>query len=419
VTWTPRLIQPGEFDAVADLLATAFGSGPKAPPDHRAEIVAMAELDRIFVVEDEGRFVGTAAALSVDLALPGGSVGMAGVTEVSVLPTHRRRGLLSALIEAVHDQAVERGEPLAGLTASEGGIYRRFGYGVASHFQLVRIDAHRTAEALAVEGTGTSAGDQGGSGGRIRLVSEDEATAILPAVWDRHRRRVPGEIHRTPGLWAVEALDNEHVRGGASARYVAVHDDEGGRPDGFVTYRIAQGWGDGGPNHEVRVQTLAAASDGAEAELVRFLFDIDLVGTVIWHAPVDMPLRWRLADPRALTVRAEADHLWLRPLDVATCLAARSYATEGELVLGVVDRRRDGGGGYRLEAGPHGARCERTDAAPDLVLDTAEVGSVLAGGATWRTLARAGRIAERTPGAVDRADALFRPERAPFCGTEF
>jgi predicted acetyltransferase len=46
---------------------------------------------------------------------------------VVVAPTHRRRGLLTALIEAVHDQAVERGEPLAGLTASEGGIYRRFG----------------------------------------------------------------------------------------------------------------------------------------------------------------------------------------------------------------------------------------------------------------------------------------------------
>ena len=417
MTWTPRLIQPDEFDAVADLLATAFGSGPTAPPDHRAEIEAMAELDRVFVVEDEGRFVGTAAALSLDLALPGGSVGLAGLTEVSVLPTHRRRGLLSALIESVHDQAVERGEPLAGLTASEGGIYRRFGYGVASRYQLVRIDAHRTAEALAVEGTGTSPGDRGG--GRIRLVREDEATAILPAVWDRHRRRLPGELHRTPGLWAAEALDNEHTRGGASTRYIAVHDDEGGRPDGFVTYRIAQGWSDGGTNHELRVQTLAAASDDVEAELVRFLFDVDLVGTVTWYAPVDMPLRWRLADPRAITVRAEADHLWLRPLDVAACLAARRYAADGELVLGVVDRRRDAGGAFRLEAGPDGALCRPTDGAPDLTLDTAELGSVLAGGTTWRTLARAGRIAEHTPGAIDRADALFRAERAAYCGTDF
>ena len=415
MTWTPRLIEPHEIDAVADLLAIAFGSGPKAPPDHRAQVVAMAELDRIFVVEDEGRFVGTAAALSVNVALPGGSVGMAGLTEVSVLPTHRRRGLLRTLIESVHDQAVERGEPLAGLTASEGGIYRRFGYGVAARFQSVRIDAHRTSEVPPVEGT---ARDDGG-GRRIRLVSEKEAATVLPAVWDRHWRRVPGELDRTPGQWAVDALDNEHARNGASVRYIAVHDDEDGRPDGFVTYRIAQGWSDGGTNHELRVQTLAAASDDVEAELVRFLFDVDLVGTVTWYAPVDMPLRWRLADPRAITVRAEADHLWLRPLDVAACLAARRYAADGELVLGVVDRRRDAGGAFRLEAGPDGALCRPTDGAPDLTLDTAELGSVLAGGTTWRTLARAGRIAEHTPGAIDRADALFRAERAAYCGTDF
>jgi predicted acetyltransferase len=412
VTWTPRLIEPGEIDAVADLLAIGFGSGPTAPPDHRAEVVAMAELDRVFVVEDAGRFVGTAAALSVNVALPGGSVGMAGLTEVAVLPTHRRRGLLSTLIEAVHDQAVERGEPLAGLTASEGGIYRRFGYGVAARFQRVRIDAHRTAEVPAVEGTARR-------GGRIRLVREEEAATILPAVWDRHWRRVPGELDRTPGLWAVHALDTEHAREGASKRYIAVHDDESGRPDGFVTYRIAQGWSDGGTNHEVKVLSLAAASDDVEAELVRFLFDVDLVGTVTWYAPVDMPLRWRLADPRAITVRAEADHLWLRPLDVAGCLSARRYAADGELVLGVIDSRRDAGGRFRLEAGPDGARCQRSDAAPDLVLDAAELGSLLAGGVTWRNLARAGRIGEHASGAIDRADALFRAERAAYCGTDF
>jgi predicted acetyltransferase len=318
-------------------------------------------------------------------------------------------------MESVHDQAVERGEPLAGLTASEGGIYRRFGYGVAARLQSVCIDAHRTSEVPPVEGTAR------GDGGRrrIRLLSEEEAATVLPAVWDRHWRRVPGELDRTPGQWAVDALDNEHARNGASARYIAVHDDEDGRPDGFVTYRIAQGWSDGGTNHELRVQTLAAGSDDVEAELVRFLFDVDLVGTVTWYAPVDMPLRWRLADPRAITVRAEADHLWLRPLDVAACLAARRYAADGELVLGVVDRRRDAGGAFRLEAGPDGALCQPTDAAPDLTLGTAELGSLLAGGTTWRTLARAGRIAEHTPGAIDRADALFRAERAAYCGTDF
>src|SRR5690606_24987234 len=132
--------------AVIDLIAVGFGAGPVAPPDLRAASEAVAEVDRTFVVEDEGRLVGTAAAYSFNLAVPGGTVPMAAVTQVAVSPTHRRRGLLTALLEAVHDQAVERGEPLAGLTASEGGIYRRFGYGVATRYQHVRIDTRRSAE---------------------------------------------------------------------------------------------------------------------------------------------------------------------------------------------------------------------------------------------------------------------------------
>src|SRR5690606_28350855 len=120
VPWTPRLIRPDELPAVIDLIAVGFGAGPVAPPDLRAASEAVAEVDRTFVVEDEGRLVGTAAAYSFNLAVPGGTVPMAAVTQVAVSPTHRRRGLLTALLEAVHDQAVERGEPLAGLTASEG-----------------------------------------------------------------------------------------------------------------------------------------------------------------------------------------------------------------------------------------------------------------------------------------------------------
>jgi predicted acetyltransferase len=342
---------------------------------------------------------------------------MAGVTEVVVSPTHRRRGLLTALLDAVHDQAAERGEPLTGLTASEGAIYRRFGYGVAARFQSVRIDAARSVEVGARPGAADAAA--GAGGGRMRLVTEDEAATVLPAVWDRHWRRTPGEIDRTPGFWVELALDSAHDRAGASARYVVVHEDAAGCPDGFVIYRVAQDFRADGTHHEARVASLAAASDAVEAALLRFVLDIDLVGTVTWEAPVDMPLRWRLADPRALTVTAERDMMWLRPLDVAACLTARRYATDGELVLQLAGDQRAGGGTFRLEGGRDGASCARTDAAADLVVTPAELGAVLAGGTTWRTLQRAGLVAEQVSGAVDRADALFRPERAAYCASDF
>ena len=53
------------------------------------------------------------------------------------------------------------------------------------------------------------------------------------------------------------------------------------------------------------------------------------------------------------------------------------------------------------------------------MVDVATLGSLLLGDVTWTNLRRAGLVDERTAGTADRLDALFRPERAPYCGTDF
>jgi hypothetical protein len=89
-------------------------------------------------------------------------------------------------------------------------------------------------------------------------------------------------------------------------------------------------------------------------------------------------------------------------------------------VVEVVDPwRPELGGRFRLDAGPDGAEARRTSEDPDVVLATPELGALLLGGVTWSTLRRAGLVDERTPGAVDRLDAAFRPTRAPHCATDF
>ena len=375
---------------------------------------AVLQPERTWVVTDGDRLVGTAAGITLRLATPGAEVALCGVSEAAVLPSHRRRGILSALLAALHDDAEARGEPAAGLTASEGGIYRRFGYGVAARYQSLVLDASRAAEVaplVAPEG-----------GGEVRVMAQAEAAEVLPAVWERHWRRRPGEVRRTPGMWVEDALDPPARRGGASARFVAVHHDRGGAPDGFLVYRIAQDFGAGGTHHELRIESLAATGDEVEAALLRFAAEVDLVATVTWHAaPTDLGLRWRLADPRAVLVTAERDHLWLRPLDVAACLAGRRYAAEGGLVVEVVDDRRPAAGGhFSLEAAAGGeATCDRTDRPADVAVRAADLGALLLGGVTWSALGRGGLADERAAGALARADALFRPERAPHCGTDF
>jgi predicted acetyltransferase len=76
-------------------------------------------------------------------------------------------------------------------------------------------------------------------------------------------------------------------------------------------------------------------------------------------------------------------------------------------------------GRFRLEGGPEGASCQPTSAEPDLVLDIADLGAVYLGGARLASLARAERVAERTPGALLRADRMFAADPPPMCTTHF
>lgn len=412
MTWKPRLIDPDELRTVIDLTSLVFGEGQRAAKSYVEGFEKVVELDRTFVVDDGVTIAGTGASYSFDLALPGGTtVPVAAVTEVGVLTTHRRQGILTALMEALVDQAVERGEPLAGLTASEGTIYRRYGYGVAAGFQTVEVHrVHAGADLVPVDDPG-----------RVWFVGEAEAATLLPALWERSWRRVPGELSRNASWWEALALDPEDHRGGGSSRYVVAHEDADGRPDGFAVYRFKEHRTNGRHDHELRIEDLVAASDGVESALLRYLLDVDLFDRLVWFAaPVDMPLRWRLVDSRAVDVVRERDHLWLRILDVGRCLGSRTYAAEDGVVLQVVDPRRpEVGGTFRLDAGPDGADCARITAEPDVAVDVATLGSLLLGGVTWSVLQRAGLVDERTPGAVDRLDALFRPSRAPYCGTDF
>jgi len=121
-----------------------------------------------------------------------------------------------------------------------------------------------------------------------------------------------------------------------------------------------------------------------------------------------------------MRVTFEADHLWLRPFDVSACLSGRRYAAEGAFVVEVIDPVRAAvGGRFRVEGGPEGAICRRSDAEPDVVVGAADLGALLLGGVSWTTLCRAGLVDERTSGAVACADGMFRPHRAPYCSTDF
>jgi predicted acetyltransferase len=410
MSWEIRPIRPDELPAFIRVDGVAFSS-PQS--DEEIESVRGSfEFDRSLAALEDARFVGSASAMSFDLTLPGyTTIPVAGVTWVAVLPTHRRRGILTALMRRQLADVRARGEALAVLTASESLIYRRFGYGAATSTITVEIEKPHTAfispHMLA---------------GRYRFVEHETAiTEILPPLYDDVRRTRIGELSRTLAKWKSQYRTPNAPFDGFGPRLYVVYESDTGQVDGAVIYRAKLEWTNGVPTGALQMSELIARTPEAYAALWRYCLDVDLVSRIRGlNRPVDEPLRWMLADSRRLRVTHLTDNLWVRLLDIPTALAARRYATQGQLSFEVSDTfLPDLAGRYTLDGGPESATCGRSDHAPDLSLDVASLGATYLGGVSFNTLAQAGFVREETPGAIARADAMFATFPAPYCSTPF
>jgi predicted acetyltransferase len=317
---------------------------------------------------------------------------------VGVLPTHRRRGVLTALMRRQLADAHERGEPLAMLYASEGGIYSRFGYGLASLAGDIDLPKEhallREDEPL----------------GQARLLESDEETLeVLPGIYDRVQSETVGMFTRTPDWWRMRRLrDRPGPSRGAQMRVVIELD---GVPEAYALYRL-----DFAAEHMITGTTLEVGealgtSPQALAAIWRYLLAIDWVARIkAYWLPLDHPLFLWLREPRRMQFFV-MEALWARLVDVGAALAARRFG-EGAVVLAVSDELCPWNqGSWHVADG----RVERTEVPAELRLDVAALGTVYLGGFTFEQLRRAGRLEELQPGAVERADKLFRTEGQPSC----
>ncbi|MCG6499933.1 GNAT family N-acetyltransferase [Kitasatospora sp. A2-31] len=396
-------------DVFVDTLLTAFGIFPEALTASGTVWWSAFEMDRnLLAVAADGRPVGTAGAYSFELTLPGEVlVPTSGVTAVGVVPSHRRQGVLTAMMRRQLAELRARGEFLSVLLASEALIYRRFGYGPATYTQKLTVPRHRAA--LAVPRARGAADDAAGGPdtGSVEVLRRAECGEILEDVYDRYRRAQPGALSR-PHRWWASGAGQPPVS--PAPRYVAVHRDADGVPDGYASYAI------GGLGGTLTVDETIATDDAVFTALVRCVLGHDLVTQVVFkHVPPGHPLRWQLTDFRAGQVSDDTDWLWVRLLDVPRALTARGWFTDGELVLDVDDPFLGEHGRYLLTVRDGKADCVPTDLAPDLSLDVSDLGSVYLGGTAPSTLVRAGHVRAHRPDAAALADALFRSDRAPHC----
>lgn len=394
-----------ELDAVLEIDEASFSW--KMSPAERARAAESVEAGVVRVAELGGELVGALAAFSAEMTCPGGGlVRVVAVSNVAVLPTHRRRGVMAALLAHLFAEARDSGHLLAALYASEGGIYGRFGFGPASFAATYRLE--RGASRLARAAGATL---------EVRLLRPIEAVEVLPAVFDLARRQRPGELERTPGGWA--ALLEEPT--GAVARFVAAA-ISAGEVGGYVVYEVVAHADEPPAARVARVVELVALDDAAYRALWSYLIGVDLVGTIVTGPrPLDEPLRFLLEDPRALEVRRLEDHTWLRLLDVPRALSARRYRAAGSLVLELSDDHCSGNAGrFALVVDASGqASVAPSSERADLVCDVAALAASYLGATSWWTLARAGAASAATPAALARADLLFGTAEQPFCTPGF
>ncbi|OAH10288.1 GNAT family N-acetyltransferase [Streptomyces jeddahensis] len=396
-----------DLDVFVDTVHAAFGRFPETPIEGGGLWWSALEMDRcMLALTADGRPVGTAGTHSFELTLPGETlVPAAGVTAVGVLPSHRRQGVLSAMMRHQLTELRARGEFLSVLLASEAPIYGRFGYGPATYTARLTVPRHKAALAVPRARGVAQAPSTGSDNGSVEVLRRAECGEILEEVYDRYRRAQPGALSRPHRWWALRAGQPPIS---PAPRYVAVHRDADGVPDGYASYSIESG--------TLTVDETIATDDAVFTALARFVFGHDLVSQVVFqHVPSDHPLRWQFADFRAGEVSGDMDWLWVRLLDVPRALTARGWFMDGELVLDIDDPFLGEHDRYLLTIRDSKADCVPTDRKPDLSLDISDLGSIYLGGTAPSTLVRAGHIRAHRPGAATLADALFRAERSPHC----
>jgi predicted acetyltransferase len=406
-----RQLGPDDAEAAVDVTSTAFLERPD-----RAGVAALVregwDPARSWLAWDGIRACGTFRSFGTEITLPGlAQAPAAAVAAVTVLPTHRRRGILTKLAEAEHRAALERGDMLAILYCSEFGIYGRYGYGPSTRFGTWTIDVRATRVVPPADDEGT-----------VEYAEPSAATkTLIRDVFEAWRPTQVSEIRRRDLGWDFRLGLRPEPWGGGWKGFLVLHRDAGGRVDGFMRYTAVSKEEGPLPSSEINIQELVGLDDAAEMALWRFATSIDLVALVrVESRSVADRLPWRLTNARAATLSNVLDGLWVRLLDVGAALAARTYERDASLVLEVVDPLAPGGSHrLALDATADGATCTPTDRSPDLTLPVAALGSVFLGAHDLRDVVIRTGADEHTPGSLVTAAFAFRTAREPWSSSFF
>ena len=393
-----------EFNAWCDAMDVGFylpqnrGEGPRRRERYQ-------DLGRVWAGFDGDEVVGTLVSLDLRLTVPGrAQIPLDGISAVTVAATHRRQGLARRMMAADLSRAKERGDAMSALIAAEYPIYGRFGFGPATETAQWLVDARDLRFRRELPG-------------RIELIDPAVARFEAAALYDRVRESGVGMVSREGWRWDVET--GQFLREGDAPPKSVLHAvcrDETGQVVGYTAYRFTEKWTNQRPDNTLHAVAVIAADPLHEARLWKHLADHDWVTQIIGPEFDRADALWRdlLVDRRMAVPTNGWDFLWLRVLDPAAALAARTYAKADRIVLRVEDKDGYAAGTYALQVEADGtAVCSLTLEPADVTLPVDRLGSIYLGGFTAARLGALGLVEEHTPGAVERLSTLFSVGIAP------
>jgi len=404
-----RIRFPNDDDLQAVYESQARVYGISVEPQDVEAWKRRVHLDDILIAEDVSDpqrpfLVGTSLTYRMRLTVPGGaSLRAAGLAMITVAPTHERTGIWQQLSAQGFGILMERGYPILCGLPTHPRIYDGLGGGVASYARTYCIN-RRVAKLRTTPDRH-----------RAREVNASQAASHLPAIYDRWRAMTNGALSRDGAWWADYLEDRSTERDSGSALNFVIH------PDGFLTYRVMgeQRRAFRPPLGSVVVDDFCPITDEAHTELLHALLRLEVFHSIEVELPVDDPLPLKLIDPRAVQTTAVSDFLWLRIMNVPEVLGKRAYSADADVAVEVTDPLSVAGGRFLLQTRDGVGTCRPHDGPADVEIGLADLGTIYLGAHRACELHRAGRVTELRPGALQRLDAAFAIERAPYCGTYF
>jgi len=399
-----RAITDDEVPTFRAVMAMGFGHDYKPEGDERFR--SMMPLERTVAAYDGDDLVATLGDFPLQLTVPGGvQVDMAGTTMVTVQATHTRQGILRSMIRRHLDNAVERGEPVAGLWASEPGIYGRFGFGMSTECHYVNIDSRHMAKPAVAEGV------------QLAMLPAEQIHDVVAPYWHQVATERAGFIDRGAPRWQDIINDPEPNReGGSAARHIIARRD--GQVVGYLAYRQHAKWDDFVATGGVAINALVASDVEAHISLWAYALDVDLFPNVsFWDGAIDDPLAYHVRDARAIK-RSVADALYVRILNVESALTSRDYERDGQVVFTVTDDMGYADGTFQLTVVDGQASIESTTSQAEVTMGVRELGALYLGRVCADLYTSTGDITGDLD-AIRTIGQLFATARAPWCPEMF